>query len=177
MRPFGTIKNIGVCFRSLTIFYTHSGKIEKIAGMTMEASGLSCNIGDICEVTIGDGDQKVLTEVVGITGKKVFLMPYQETDGIGYGCTVVNTGRKMMVNMSDDLVGRTVDALGHPMDGGSPLNTAYHSPLTAHPVILWIGRRLVNPLKWASNVLMVCSPSAKDREWAFLPAAVWERVP
>ena len=114
-------------------FYTHSGKIEKIAGMTMEASGLSCNIGDICEVTIGDGDQKVLTEVVGITGKKVFLMPYQETDGIGYGCTVINTGRKMMVNMSDDLVGRTVDALGHPMDGGPPLQHGVPFPINGAP--------------------------------------------
>lgn len=114
-------------------FYTHSGKIEKIAGMTIEATGLVCNIGDICEVSIGDGSRTVVTEAVGISGKTVYLMPYQETDGIGYGCTVVNTGGKMTIRMSDELVGRTVDALGNPMDGGPPIARGVSFPISGEP--------------------------------------------
>jgi flagellum-specific ATP synthase len=31
-------------------FYRHEGKIEKIIGMTIEASGPVCNIGDVCRI-------------------------------------------------------------------------------------------------------------------------------
>ena len=113
-------------------FYSYYGKIEKIAGMTIEATGLTCNIGDICEVSIDDG-KKAITEVVGISGKKVFLMPYQNTDGIGYGCTVTNTGEKLRVEISEDLIGRTVDALGKPLDGGPPIENGTPFPINGVP--------------------------------------------
>ncbi|MCI9668564.1 MAG: FliI/YscN family ATPase, partial [Oscillospiraceae bacterium] len=60
-------------------------------------------------------------EVVGFKENKVLLMPYQDTEGIGYGSSVTNTGEKLMIHCSDDLIGRTVDALGKPIDGGPPI--------------------------------------------------------
>ena len=136
-------------------FYSYYGKIEKIAGMTIEATGLTCNIGDICEVSIDDG-KKAITEVVGISGKKVFLMPYQNTDGIGYGCTVTNTGEKLRVEISEDLIGRTVDALGKPLDGGPLLRTAHPSPSTASPATRWCALPSANISKWASSASTGC---------------------
>ena len=99
---------------------TNEGKISKILGMTMEVSGLLCSIGDICHV-IKQGKPPLICEVVGISGNKAFLMPYQETDDVGYGCAVINTGEKLTVLASDSLVGRTVDALGNPIDRGEPI--------------------------------------------------------
>lgn len=101
--------------------YTHKGKIEKIVGMTVEATGPTCNIGDVCSVSASDSDKEVLAEVVGFKEDKVLLMPYQDTDGIGYGSVVTNTGKKLTISVSDALIGRTVDALGHPIDDGPPL--------------------------------------------------------
>ena len=39
-------------------------------------------------------------------------MPRTFPRGIGFGSTVVNTGRKLEINVCDELVGRTIDALG-----------------------------------------------------------------
>ena len=101
--------------------YTHKGKIDKIVGMTVEATGPTCNIGDVCSVSISGSGKEVLAEVVGFKEDKVLLMPYQDTDGIGYGSIVCNTGKKLTISVSDALIGRTVDALGNPIDDGPPL--------------------------------------------------------
>ena len=91
-----------------TNFYTTLGKIEQIVGMTVEASGMSCNIGDVCSIsTKGKERKKILSEVVGFRNNKVLLMPYGDIDGIGYGSFVINTGEKLKVKMSEDLIGRT----------------------------------------------------------------------
>ena len=106
-------------------FFTYYGKVEQIVGMIIEVSGLTSSIGDVCEITVGDS--VVESEVVGFREGKTLLMPYEETDGIGFGNVVYNTGRKLRVKMSDALIGRTVDALGRPIDGKGEIegNTYY----------------------------------------------------
>ncbi len=121
--------------------FTYQGKISKINGMTIEATGLSCSIGDICRIYIDGRDDEVLSEVVGISGSTVYLMPYQETDGIGYGCSVMNTGSKLMIPISSDMMGHTVDALGRPIDGGEiscrdyyPISGVSCNPMNRPPI-------------------------------------------
>jgi len=97
------------------------GRIDKIVGMTVEATGPACNIGDVCHIEYQGGTCTALAEVVGFKENKVLLMPYEEIEGIGYGCLVKNTGDKLKIKMSDDLIGRTVDAMGVPIDGGPPI--------------------------------------------------------
>lgn len=105
----------------LSDLYTRMGKIDKIVGMTVEATGDSCNIGDVCRIIMSDGKDEALSEVVGFKDNKVLLMPYQDMEGIGYGSSVINTREKLSVNVSDALIGRTVDALGNPIDGEGPI--------------------------------------------------------
>ncbi len=94
------------------------GKIEKIVGMTIEASGPTCNIGDVCRIFSKDMSSYVHAEVVGFNKENVLLMPYTEIEGIGPGSIVDNTGDKLVVKAGDDLIGRIVDATGNPLDGG-----------------------------------------------------------
>ena len=103
------------------------GKIEQIVGMTVEAAGISGSIGDVCIISSKTGKKKVISEIVGFKSGKVLLMPYSDTDGIGTGSFVENTGEKMKVRMSDALIGRTVNALGEPIDGKGEIdgNTFY----------------------------------------------------
>jgi flagellum-specific ATP synthase len=103
-------------------FYKTYGKIEQIVGMTVEASGINCNIGDVCKISVKPGKKYVTAEVVGFKDGKVMLMPYSDMDGIGYGSFVENTGEKLMINVSNSLIGRTVDALGEPLDGKEVLS-------------------------------------------------------
>ena len=90
--------------------------------MTVEASGINCNIGDVCKISVKPGKKYVTAEVVGFKDGKVMLMPYSDMDGIGYGSFVENTGEKLMINVSNSLIGRTVDALGEPLDGKEALS-------------------------------------------------------
>ncbi|NLW78170.1 MAG: flagellar protein export ATPase FliI [Ruminococcaceae bacterium] len=99
---------------------TRMGKIDKIVGMTVEATGPTSNIGDVCKIGLSDG-REVTAEVVGFKENKVLLMPYEDTEGIGFGSTVVNTGQKLSINVCDEMIGRTIDALGRPIDGGGPI--------------------------------------------------------
>lgn len=101
--------------------YTRLGRIDQIVGLTVEATGPSCNIGDVCVISSEDGSRTMAAEVVGFKGSKVLLMPYGDMSGIGYGSTVRNTGRQLQIRVGGDLVGRTVDAMGNPIDGGSPI--------------------------------------------------------
>lgn len=103
----------------LSDLYSYEGKIKKIVGMTIEAVGITCSIGDICHILLDEeGHNTVVAEVVGIEEETVFLMPYQDIDGIGYGCSVVNTGEKLTVHAGNHLIGRAVDALGRFIDQG-----------------------------------------------------------
>ena len=90
--------------------------------MTVEATGITCNIGDVCTITMDSSDKTVISEVVGFKEGKVLLMPYEDVDGIGYGSIVRNTGEKLMIKMSNELIGRTVNALGEPIDGKGEIN-------------------------------------------------------
>lgn len=97
--------------------YRYMGKIEKIVGMTIEASGPVCNIGDICRIFSKDMKSYIYAEVVGFQSEKVLLMPYTDIEGIGPGSIVDNTGDKLRVKTGDALIGRIIDAIGQPIDG------------------------------------------------------------
>ena len=102
--------------------YTQMGKIDKIVGMTVEATGISCSMGDVCKILVDKAEPPITAEVVGFKENRVLLMPYSDTDGIRQGSRVLNTGEKLLVNVSDALIGRTVNALGEPIDGGPPID-------------------------------------------------------
>ncbi len=139
----------------LSDIYTYKGKISKIMGMMVEATGLVCNIGDICRINV-DETHTVLAEVVGLKENIVQLMPYQEVDGIGSGSIVVNTGDKLEVGVSDKMIGRAIDALGNPIDGGAPIaceawypiNGEHSNPMERPPIseVIELGVKAIDGL-------------------------------
>ncbi len=133
--------------------YSYKGKIRSSVGMTLEATGVTCNVGDICEIRLASG-QIVLAEVIGIRDEITVLMPYQDVDGIGSGSVVTNTGQKLTISLSDALIGRTIDALGLPIDGGPPLppgvrysiNGNHANPMDRPPIsqVIEMGVRVID---------------------------------
>lgn len=116
-----------------TDLQTHEGKINNIIGMTLEATGLKCSIGDLCTIHIDKNQSEIVSEVVGIKKSKVFLMPFQQVQGIGYGCAVTTTGEKLEIQVSDALISRTIDPLGKPIDGGPALPCGTPIQITRSP--------------------------------------------
>jgi len=99
-------------------YYTTLGKVTQVIGLIIQVEGLETFIGEVCEVYIkSSGPEKtVLTEVVGFKDTTVLLMPLDDIKGIGPGCLVKPTGRSLKVNISEELLGKTVDGLGRPVD-------------------------------------------------------------
>jgi len=97
-----------------------AGRITRIVGLAVEATGPSSKIGDICEMFTLDGERSMRAEIVGFRDGKTLLMPFGSLEGIGLGSYVVYTGKALRVPVGDALVGRILDALGNPFDDLPP---------------------------------------------------------
>lgn len=110
-------------------FYKKKGRVANVVGLTIESYGPDAKLGDVCEIIpgakgigvsggkAGRNHTAVPAEVVGFRDKKTLLMPYGSVDGIGAGCIVENTGVPLQVEVSEALLGKTLDGLGRPVDG------------------------------------------------------------
>ncbi len=91
------------------------GKVSQVIGLIIKVDGLDAFIGEVCEINIKSTDKIVLSEVVGFVDETVLLMPLDELEGIGPGCLVRPTRKTLKVEVSDDMLGTTLDGLGRPL--------------------------------------------------------------
>jgi flagellum-specific ATP synthase len=100
--------------------------VFRTAGTLRSARGivtanLASAVGDLCQILNPDGSVAA-AEVIGFDGALAQIMPFQSTDGLQAGTTVVGLGRKHRIPVGDELLGRVIDALGSPIDGGKPFH-------------------------------------------------------
>ncbi|MCR4924508.1 MAG: flagellar protein export ATPase FliI [Lachnospiraceae bacterium] len=99
-------------------YFKRLGKVVNIVGLTIESIGPDAKLNDICRImTDKNTGDYVTAEVVGFKDNRTLLMPYESTDGLGYGCIVENLGYSLKVNVGEDMLGKTLDGLGRPIDG------------------------------------------------------------
>ncbi len=111
------------------IFYKMKGKVVNIVGLTIESLGPEAKLGDICLIYPDSKEEMkpVMAEVVGFKDKKTLLMPYEAVEGIGFGSMVENTGLPLTIQVSEDLLGQTLDGLGRPTGDAAPVNGKVYS--------------------------------------------------
>ncbi|MDQ1539109.1 MAG: flagellum-specific synthase [Actinomycetota bacterium] len=98
---------------------TLSGQVVRAAGLSVDVAGLDLAIGEA--VTLHGDHSPVLAEVVALHDEVSTCMPVSDLRGVRRGNRVVTTGGPLEVPIGLGLLGRVVDALGHPIDGGPPL--------------------------------------------------------
>lgn len=100
------------------IFYRKLGKVVNVVGLTIESAGPDAKLGELCKIfPDGENAKPIMAEVVGFKDSKTLLMPYENVDGIGSGCKVLGTGSPLFVEVSEELLGCTLDGLGRTGDG------------------------------------------------------------
>ncbi|WP_052297720.1 FliI/YscN family ATPase [Leadbettera azotonutricia] len=109
------------------------GRISKVQGLLIESRGPQAIIGEICRIEAPKGAGLIRAEVVGLRGDTVQLMAYDETDGLEIGARVVASGTRLEVAVSNKLLGRVLDPLGHPVDGKGNIESPVHYPALANP--------------------------------------------
>lgn len=133
-----------------------AGRIIKVTGLVMVATGIKLPIGSACYIPLQDGG-RVEAEVVGFDGENLLLMPQSAVEGVVPGAKVFSLeiaetlpkpqfgrpprrraqDRARHFPVGDHLLGRVVDAAGNPLDGLGPISTEVTAPL---------GGRVINPL-------------------------------
>ena len=129
-----------------------SGRLTRVAGLVMEATGLKLAVGSGCSVALPNGSA-VDAEVVGFSGDKLFLMPANDVYGLVPGAKVVpvevaqalprngggirprrrGSDRAKQFPVGDALLGRVLDGAGRPLDRLGPLLAAHGTPLQNRP--------------------------------------------
>lgn len=108
------------------------GRVTQVVGLVIEANGPNARIGDLCYLEPSP-EERIAAEVVGFLGDRVLLMPLGELSGVRAGCVVRGTGRCLTVPVGEGLLGRTLDALGNPMDGLGSLHSSGSYPIHCAP--------------------------------------------
>lgn len=99
---------------------TLRGRVREVTGLVVKASIPEGAVGDLVRIEARD-DTHRLAEIVGFVGELAVLMPLGPVDGIGPDSAVEATGSQFSIRCGDDLLGRVLDGLGRPVDGGPPL--------------------------------------------------------
>ena len=114
--------------------FARYGRVTRVVGLVIEATGLDVGLGELCRIANLDSDDRtVLAEVVGFHERGVLLMPLGSLDGLHPGSSVMPLGRSFGVDVGPGLLGRILDGLGRPIDGRGKLEVAERVPLSAEP--------------------------------------------
>lgn len=142
-----------------------SGRLTRINGLVMEASGLKLPLGSTCHIHPGTG-APVEAEVVGFAGEKLYLMPSDEVFGLAPGARVVPfdapcpspqiehpahhkrraIDRTKQVPVGEELLGRVVDGVGRPLDDAGPLRVSQARSLQSRPFNPMLRANIEHPL-------------------------------
>lgn len=116
-----------------------SGRVLGVTGLAVRFTMPGVRVGDVVEIRRRGGS--LACEVVGFAGGEAVGMPLGALTGVGPEDEVVGGGGGLVVRASRALLGRVVDGLGRPIDGGPeiagdpvPVDRDPPSPLERRPV-------------------------------------------
>jgi len=103
------------------------GRVQSVVGLSIRVTLPGARVGDA--VTIHRQPTALLGQVVGLDGGEAIVMPLGDAQGIGVDDLVQSHGRPLHVAVSSGLLGRVVDGLGRPIDGGPAVQDWVDRPL------------------------------------------------
>ena len=160
---------------AMTETFSVSGRLTRVAGLVLEASGLRLSVGSCCQVSLPNG-HCVEAEVVGFSEDRLFLMPINDVYGLMPGALVAPVenapepplltapprprrrvaDQAKHVPVGAALLGRVLDSAGKPLDKLGALHckrtVSLHNrplnPLERAPIseVLDVGVRAINGL-------------------------------
>jgi flagellum-specific ATP synthase len=104
------------------------GRLAAYDGLMLEATGLREPVSATVRVIDADG-HAAMAEVVGFRGDRTLLMALDADAPHACGARVEPDRRGSSVDVGEALLGRVIDALGHPLDGLGPIATKARWPL------------------------------------------------
>jgi flagellum-specific ATP synthase len=116
------------------------GHVTNVLGLVIEGYVEEVAVGSVVEVFSLDKKHSCEAEIIGFREDKALLMPLGESRGIGLGSAIVFRQSSPTIKIGPELIGRVIDGLMRPLDGGPALECEEEFSIYAHPI---------NPLKRA----------------------------
>ena len=88
-----------------------SGTITKVSGPLVVAENLADAVSDVVRV----GSQRLIGEILNMTGDKASIQVYEETSGLGPGAVVETTGMPMSVELGPGMLDNIYDGIQRPL--------------------------------------------------------------
>lgn len=120
------------------------GAVAAVRGLSVLARDLPLPVGAIVRIRTGEGMRR--GEVVGFDGGRAVLMLFGGVEGIAPRQPVVGEQTAPTIPVGAELLGRVVDALGRPIDGGAAPHDLVPCPLRAAPLPALRRARVLEPL-------------------------------
>jgi flagellum-specific ATP synthase len=108
------------------------GHVLESVGQTIESAGPPASVGECCEIQDQSGARH-LAEVIGFRGSHLLSMPVASTEGIRFGNVVAALGVRPEIHLGPGLMGRVLNGLGEPLDGGPPPAALQSRPVEGAP--------------------------------------------
>lgn len=144
------------------------GKVAEVVGLTLQATGPEMSIGDLCFVQCNGGQDYVPAEVVGFRDNRILLMPLGEMHGICPGSPLVPTYRPRAVRVGLGLLGRALDGLGAPIDGGPPPEYTDEVPMLASSPPPLSRTRITEPIATGIRAIDSCVTCGKGQRMGII---------
>ena len=87
------------------------GEIYRVAGPVVTAVGISPRMYDVALV----GEERLMGEVIKISGDKTVIQVYEETSGVRPGEKVYDTGQPLLAELGPGLLGSVYDGVQRPL--------------------------------------------------------------
>jgi flagellum-specific ATP synthase len=137
------------------------GRVARVVGLNVEVNGVPAAIGDA--IQIDTATEPLMTEVVALRDETAVCMPLGELHGIRAGAPARSTGKPNTIRVGYELLGRVLNGLGRPIDGGASIEhlvevTCDNNP--PHP----LRRAMVDrPLPLGVRVLDTLTPCGRGQ--------------
>jgi flagellum-specific ATP synthase len=132
------------------------GKVLKVLGLVIEATGRAAAVGDLCRLHVARSDHTVLAEIVGFRDDRLLLMPLGDMEGVAPGAEVTPLGKPFTAPAGPALLGRVLDGVGRPIDGRGRLDAPCAVPTRSAPPDPLARHRVAQPL--ATGVRAIDGP-------------------
>lgn len=109
------------------------GRVVEVLGTLVRATGLQARVGELCELLDEQHNVIQTAEVIGFSDGRSILSPFGSIQGVDSGTRVVALGELLSVPVGQGLLGRVIDSLGQPLDGGGPIQVSERRPVMASP--------------------------------------------
>lgn len=152
---------------------TRTGKVLEVIGTLIKVAGLDLSLGELCELRAPNGTLLQHAEVIGFTREVALLSPFSRLENISRSTQVIGLGRSLAVKVGDMLLGRVIDSLGEPVDGGPPIHSDTLRPIFAAPPDPMSRRMIEAPLPTGVRAVDAMMTLAEgQRMGIFAPAGV-----